>query len=229
MSSKLPQPISKEEFDKLLAQAKKDREEYWMPRKEVYKTLGKNIQEYIIAMILAYGSGMRISEIVGLEKKYYYKSVKRNEFGEIMRDQNKKPISEKRLQTCSIPKLMPDKVGKDFISIIGAKGGKDRSVIIPFPLFRKAGIAREEFLNSLPLETSRSSIQRYVTELGKKVLNKNISIHKFRHGFGTYMLNQGMNIKQVQMLLGHSNLATTNLYLHASPEEALAKVKEMQW
>ena len=212
MVSKLPQPISKEEFDKLLESAKAQREEYWMPRKEQYKTRGKYIQQYIISMVLAFGAGMRISEIVGLNKTYTYKYK-----GAV------------KIQKCLIQPLRPEDVDKDFIRLKGAKGGKDRAVIIPQSLFRKAGIKREEFIANLPLEVSRSSIQRYVTELGIKVLNKNISFHKARHGFATFMLKQGMNIKQVQMLMGHSNVSTTSLYLHASPEEALAKVKEMEW
>src|SRR5690606_21173035 len=105
MARKLPQPISKEDFDKLLDTSKKQLEGYWMPRKEEYHRRGQTIQQYLIAMILGFGSGMRISEIVGLDKTYKYKY------------KNKDGVVEERQQICKIQALTPQQVEANFIRV----------------------------------------------------------------------------------------------------------------
>lgn len=71
MAKKLPIPISKEEFDKLLEEAKKDREKYRRPRKKDLTPRGIRVNQYIIALCLGFGAGMRISEIVGFKDKIH--------------------------------------------------------------------------------------------------------------------------------------------------------------
>lgn len=212
MSRKLPQPISKEDFDKLLDASKEQIKEYWMPRNKEYTSRGKTLLQYQIAMILGFGAGMRISEIVGLHKKYSYtyKGVKKE-------------------QECDIEELKPDKVEANFIRVVGAKGGKDRQVPLPMKIFKRANINRNEFIKNLPLEVSRSSIQKYITQLGLKVLNKNISFHKLRHGFVSHALNSGVPIHQVQMFAGHSRMDTTGIYAHADPKQALEYIGKVEW
>lgn len=69
-NKKLPHPISREDFDKLLTRAKEMREGF---RKKNGKLSPRGIRlnQYIISMCLGFGAGLRISEIVGYESKYY--------------------------------------------------------------------------------------------------------------------------------------------------------------
>ena len=63
------------------------------------------------------------------------------------------------------------------------------------------------------------SIRMIIDDIIKKSgLKLNVSPHTFRHTFATHLLNEGADLKIVQELLGHENIATTGIYTHISNE-----------
>ena len=49
-------------------------------------------------------------------------------------------------------------------------------------------------------------------------IDKRVSMHSLRHAFATHLLEQGENIRTIQVLLGHKKLETTALYTHVATE-----------
>jgi len=99
--------------------------------------------------------------------------------------------------------------------IIKGKGDKSRVVYYPKKLKKKfdAIISRlgiEESSRLFNYTTTHN--QRIIRNLGKRVLGKRVTPHSFRHYFATNMINNKMDIYVLSKLLGHSSIATTQIY-----------------
>ncbi len=75
------------------------------------------------------------------------------------------------------------------------------------------------FLNKHGKRLSCRSIDRnFSAYLKKSGLSERITPHTIRHTIATHWLENGMDLKTIQMLLGHTSLATTTIYTHVSPK-----------
>jgi len=118
-----------------------------------------------------------------------------------------------------VPRLTQDKIREADIIITSGKGGKDR--IVPRP--KRLSKSQVEML---PLTVSRRTVQQRVEEMSLKVLDRKISFHTLRHGFGSHLAGQNRPLHEIQMLMGHSRLDTTGIYLHANPKNAIEGARE---
>jgi len=72
---------------------------------------------------------------------------------------------------------------------------------------------------------SASTLDKIVKNSAEKAgIKKKISFHTLRHSFATHLLEQGVNIKMIQQLLGHSSIKTTMVYLHIANIETSSVV-----
>jgi integrase/recombinase XerD len=71
------------------------------------------------------------------------------------------------------------------------------------------------FLNRRGRQLTRAMIFTILKELAVKIdLNKTISPHTFRHSFATHLLENGADLRSIQLMLGHESITTTEIYVH---------------
>lgn len=118
---------------------------------------------------------------------------------------------------------------EDFIRVLG-KGNKQRLVPIAAYTQRIINIYKDQvrvhqkiqpkfsdhlFLNNRGGKLTRvmifTIIKKYVELAGIK---KNISPHTFRHSFATHLLENGADLRSIQLMLGHESITTTEIYMH---------------
>ncbi len=76
------------------------------------------------------------------------------------------------------------------------------------------------FLNARGHPLSRQSCWKLIKSLAAQAsISTEISPHVLRHSFATHLLQSGMNLRTLQMLLGHSDIATTQIYTHLNRED----------
>lgn len=111
------------------------------------------------------------------------------------------------------------------------KGNKDRLFVMSESLSQelkeyisnKQGSHQFVFSKEKPLTTR--NIQKIIKGAKERAgIAKKTTPHTLRHSFATHLLEQGIDIRVIQTMLGHSSLSTTQVYTHISPEQ-LKKVK----
>ena len=116
-----------------------------------------------------------------------------------------------------------------FIKVTG-KGDKQRFVPIENQTIKYINIYKNEvrthlkienehkdtlFLNRRGRQLTRAMIFTIIKQLAEKTgLNKNISPHTFRHSFATHLLENGADLRAIQLMLGHESITTTEIYMH---------------
>lgn len=71
------------------------------------------------------------------------------------------------------------------------------------------------FLNRRGKQLTRAMIFTIIKDLAEKInLNKIISPHTFRHSFATHLLENGADLRSIQLMLGHESITTTEVYMH---------------
>lgn len=126
--------------------------------------------------------------------------------------------------------------GEGYIRVMG-KGNKQRLVPISsvardriqLYLETRERNRRQEtlFLNNRGTQLTRVMIFTIIKQAAKRAgIEKNISPHTFRHSFATHLLEGGAGIRQVQELLGHENISTTEIYTHLGEKQLRETLEE---
>ncbi len=121
-------------------------------------------------------------------------------------------------------------INNKYISIVG-KGNKER--IVPIgesgidalrkyistarPTFMKTGFSDYVFLSYLGKPLSRQSVFKFIKKLAlDNNIDKEISPHTLRHSFATHLLDNGVDLRYIQEMLGHEDISTTQIYTHTN-------------
>jgi site-specific recombinase XerD len=155
---------------------------------------------------LLFSSGLRVSELVGLDKDHI--NLKRREFMVRGKGQKDRPI---------------------FISEAAAGWLQlyiDKRQDNTKPLFVRYGGRKTVDLSGNYHRLTARSVQRLVANYALLAgITKHVSPHTLRHSFATDLLMNGADLRSVQAMLGHSNIATTQIYTHVT-DPHLRKIHE---
>ena len=141
------------------------------------------------------------------------------------------------LMTPKIPDTLPDVVFSNRTVKVTGKGNKQR--VMPFgapaqkairrwlddgrPLLVGEQSAAALFLGRQGKRIDQRMVRRVVHECARDAGVPDISPHALRHSAATHMLDGGADLREVQELLGHSSLKTTQRYTHVSIEQLKAR------
>jgi site-specific recombinase XerD len=155
---------------------------------------------------LLFSSGLRVSELVGLDREHI--NLKRREFMVRGKGEKDRPIF-----------ISPESA--DWLQrYMDARKDNTRPLFIRF-----AGNKKVDLSGNYHRLTARS-IQRLVAHYALLAgITKHVSPHTLRHSFATNLLMNGADLRSVQAMLGHSNIATTQIYTHVT-DPHLKKIHE---
>jgi integrase/recombinase XerD len=144
---------------------------------------------------LMYATGLRVSELVGLE------------LSRLNLNQGVVRVMGKGDKERLVP-LGEESIAWLLRYLDHGRGELMRGAGCPeiFVTARKAGMTRQAFWHSIRKHARAAAIDQQV------------SPHTLRHSFATHLLNHGADLRVVQLLLGHSDLSTTQIYTHIARE-----------
>jgi len=103
----------------------------------------------------------------------------------------------------------------------GPYGKKTKRRIIPMTE-RVRSLIEYHFAENNDTGMSKRTIERIVKKVADKAgVSKKVSPHILRHTFAVNCIKKGISTRALQSLLGHDRLATTEIYLNLSPEDAI--------
>ena len=120
------------------------------------------------------------------------------------------------------------------LKVVAGKGNKDRFTLLPknlLPELRQCYLQHKPSVylfegqkKGMPMHerSIQHFIQRYVTMIS--LGGQDYSAHTLRHSFATHLLDAGADLHTIKELLGHSNIATTTIYLHLQQSKRAALV-----
>ncbi|MCH9645113.1 MAG: site-specific tyrosine recombinase XerD [Proteobacteria bacterium] len=140
---------------------------------------------------LLYSCGLRVSELINLE---YQQINITDEYIRILGKGNKE-------------RLLP--MGELAIEYLSQYEKNAR------PFLVKKGQTDGYFLSNRGSNMSRQNFFYIIKAYAQKAgINKPLSPHSLRHAFATHLVQQGADLRSVQLMLGHSDIATTQIYTH---------------
>lgn len=146
---------------------------------------------------LLFSSGLRVSELVGLDRDHI--NLKRREFMVRGKGQKDRPI------------FISPEAAKWIEHYLNKREDTARPLFI-----RYSGRHQVDLSGNFHRLTARS-VQRLVARYALLAgITKHVSPHTLRHSFATDLLMNGADLRSVQALLGHSNIATTQIYTHVT-------------
>lgn len=144
---------------------------------------------------LLFSSGLRVSELVGLDRDHI--NLKHREFTVRGKGQKDRPIF-----------ISPD-AAKWIEHYLNKREDNTKPLFIRYSGRKTIDLSGN--YHRLTVRSVQRMVSRYALLAG---ITKHVSPHTLRHSFATDLLMNGADLRSVQAMLGHSNIATTQIYTH---------------
>lgn len=152
---------------------------------------------------LLFSSGLRVSELVGLDKDHV--NLKRREFMVRGKGQKDRPIFISPEAAEWVQRYL------DRRNVEAGNGANAKPLFVRYSGSKKVDLSGN--FHRLTARSVQRMVARYALLAG---ITKQVSPHTLRHSFATDLLMNGADLRSVQAMLGHSNIATTQIYTHVT-------------